>query len=70
MECMHCRGKMVRKKVPFQVDREGYHLTFDAVPAWVCTQCGEPYFEAAEVDAIQNALKLLDEQTEKIAVAL
>ncbi len=70
MECMHCRGKMVRKKVPFQVDREGYHFTFDAVPAWVCTQCGEPYFEAAEVDAIQNALKLLDEQTEKIAVAL
>ena len=69
MECMHCRGKMVRKKVPFQVDREGYHLTFESVPAWVCTQCGEPYFEAAEVDAIQDALKLLDERAEKIAVA-
>lgn len=69
MECTHCRGKMVRQKVPFQVDREGYHLTFESVPAWVCTQCGEPYFEAAEVDAIQDALKLLDERAEKIAVA-
>ncbi len=69
MECMHCRGKMVRKKVPFQVDREGYHLTFESVPAWVCTQCGEPYFEAAEVDAIQDALRLMDERAEKIAVA-
>jgi len=69
MECTHCRGKMVCKKVPFQVDREGYHLTLESVPAWVCTQCGEPFFETAEVDAIQDALKLLDEQTEKIAVA-
>lgn len=69
MECTHCRGKMVRRKVPFQVDREGYHLTFESVPAWVCTQCGEPYFEAVEVDAIQDALKLLDERAGKIAVA-
>ncbi len=69
MECVHCRGKMVRKKVPFQVDREGYHLTFESVPAWVCTQCGEPYFEAAEVDAIQEALRLMDERAEKIAIA-
>lgn len=51
------------------MDREGYHLTLESVPAWVCTQCGEPFFETAEVDAIQDALKLLDEQTEKIAVA-
>ena len=69
MECAHCRGKMVRQKVPFQVDREGDHLTLESVPAWVCTQCGEPYFEAAEVDAIQDALKLMDERAEKIAVA-
>ncbi len=69
MECTHCRGKMVRKRVPFQVVREGYHLTFESVPAWVCTQCGEPFFEAAGVDAIQDALKLLDERAEKIAVA-
>ncbi len=69
MECVHCRGKMVLKKVPFQVDREGYHLTFESVPAWVCTQCGEPYFEAAEVDAIQEALRLMDERAEKIAIA-
>ena len=69
MKCMHCKGEMVRKQVPFQVDRKGYHLTFDTVPAWVCTQCGEPYFEKAEVDAIQDALKALDERAEKIAFA-
>ena len=30
---------------PFHVDRKAYVLRFDRVPAWVCTQCGEPYFE-------------------------
>ncbi|MEO6554110.1 MAG: YgiT-type zinc finger protein [Nitrospiraceae bacterium] len=24
------------------------------MPAWVCTQCGEPYFEAKEVELIQK----------------
>ena len=68
MKCIHCKGKMVRGTVPFHVDRKGYHLTFDTMPAWVCSQCGEPYFEKKEVDAIQDALHVLDEQTQKIAV--
>jgi YgiT-type zinc finger domain-containing protein len=61
---------MVYSNAPFQVDRKGYHLMLDAVPAWVCTQCGEVYFEENEVDTIQDVLKTLDEQTEKFAVAV
>ena len=38
------------------VDRKGYHLSLDAVPAWVCAQCGEPYFEGREVDSVQRLL--------------
>ncbi len=67
---MHCKGKMERKTAPFHIDRKGYHVTFDEIPAWVCTQCGEVYFEEAEVKAIQNLLKLLDEQTEKLSEAV
>jgi len=67
MKCMHCKGKMELNTAPFQIDRKGYHLMFDAVPAWVCSQCGEPYFEAAEVEIIQEVLKTLDAQTEKFA---
>ena len=33
---------------PFHVDRKDCHLTLDAVPAWVCEQCGEAYFEEKE----------------------
>ena len=45
MTCIHCHGQMKRSKAPFHVDRNGYHLVLDTVPAWVCDQCGEAYFE-------------------------
>lgn len=69
MKCIHCKGEMERKTAPFQIDRKGYHLLFDTIPAWVCRQCGEAYFEESEVDAIQEVLKKLDKETEKLAVA-
>ena len=69
MKCIHCQGKMERKTTPFQINRKGYHLMLTAVPAWVCQQCGEVYFEEAEVQSIQTALQKLDEQTEKLAIA-
>jgi YgiT-type zinc finger domain-containing protein len=53
---------MRKAKAPFHVDRRGYHLSLDAVPAWVCGQCGEPYFEEREVRTIQRLLACLDEQ--------
>ncbi len=69
MRCIHCRGKMEHKSAPFQIDRKGYHLVLDAIPAWVCTQCGEVYFDEVEVEAIQEVIQRLDKQTEKLAVA-
>lgn len=68
MNCIHCRGVMIRGESPFQVDRKGYHLILDRVPAGVCQQCGEAYFEAAEVDMIQEAIRALDERTRRLAV--
>ena len=70
MECIHCKGEMERKKAPFHIDRKDYHLMFDAIPAWVCSQCSEVYFEDAEVDSIQEVLKTLDKRTEKLAASV
>ena len=67
MECLHCKGRMVRGVAPFSTDRHGYHIVWNEVPAWVCTQCGEPYFEAREVLMIQRALAAIDEQTSALA---
>jgi YgiT-type zinc finger domain-containing protein len=58
---------MKRGTTPFHVDRKGCHLMLDAVPAWVCGQCGETYFEEAEVDAIQDLVGSLEQKARAFA---
>ena len=60
MECYYCKGTMIRKRTAYTINRNGYHLVIDDVPAWVCQQCGEPHFEGEEVDDIQEVVKALD----------
>ena len=67
MKCMHCRGTMTRATAPFHVDRHGYHLVLDTVPAWVCDQCGEALFEERAVETIQVAIGALDKQARQFA---
>ena len=63
MKCMYCQGEMKESHAPFSVDRNGYHISWDSIPAYVCTQCGQPYFEEEQVEHIQNALSKVDEET-------
>jgi len=58
---------MNRSSAPFHIDRKGYHLQLDSVPAWVCTQCGEVYFDVKEVDDIQEVIHSLDKQAPFVA---
>jgi YgiT-type zinc finger domain-containing protein len=67
MKCIQCRGLLRRGSAPFHADRKGYHLVMDSVPAWVCSQCGEVYFEDKAVDSIQKALRSLDSQSSRFA---
>lgn len=69
MECVNCKGRLERGTAPFSVDRSGYHLHWDAVPAWVCMQCGEPVFERREVDLIHQAIAAVDRENAKLTAA-
>ena len=69
MECFHCKGELVRGKVPYAIHRKGYHFMLDAAPAWVCEQCGEPMFDSKDVKAIQQLIENLDEQVSALAKA-
>ena len=40
----------------------------NAVPAWVCEQCGEAYFEGKEVDAIQDLVRSVEAKTDAMAM--
>lgn len=64
MKCIHCQGQMKRGTTPFHIDRKGCYLVLDNVPAWVCQQCGETYFEKKEVDAIQDLIMSVEEKAQ------
>ena len=67
MKCMYCQGDMVRGAAPLHIDRGDIHVSLDNVAALVCTQCGEVYFEEAEIDAVQDIVKAVDQQKAKLA---
>ena len=67
MKCIHCQGEMKRSHTPFHADRRGCHVTLDKVPAWVCRQCGEVYFEEKEVDAIQKLIAAIEQELPALA---
>jgi YgiT-type zinc finger domain-containing protein len=59
---------MKKSTTPFHVDRKGCHLVLDAVPAWICKQCGEAYFEEKEVDAIQELVRSLEQKAQSLSL--
>jgi YgiT-type zinc finger domain-containing protein len=55
---------------PDHITRRDYHLILDAVPALICTQCGESYFDShvvALIDKAIDALDTLDDSLRKVA---
>jgi YgiT-type zinc finger domain-containing protein len=63
---MYCQAEMKKSTVPFHIDRKGVHVSLDEVPAWVCPQCGEAYFEEQEVDSMQTLVKAVEQQGQKL----
>jgi len=61
MQCLYCHGELIQKNVSYTVNRNGYHLIIDDVPAWVCEQCGEMMFDEPVVEAIQKMVEEMDE---------
>jgi YgiT-type zinc finger domain-containing protein len=55
---------MKKGTAPFHIDRKGCHLMFESVPAWVCEQCGEAYFEDKEVNAIQDLIQSIEHKAQ------
>ena len=69
MKCIHCQAAMKQSTAPLHIDKNGCHVTIDNVPAWVCQQCGEAYFEEKEVDAIQDLIRTVEQKADKITLS-
>jgi YgiT-type zinc finger domain-containing protein len=69
MKCIHCSGKMKKGTTPLHIDKVGCHVTIDKAPAWLCTQCGESYFEENEVNIIQDIIAVVEKKTQKLLLS-
>ena len=70
MECFYCKGQMKTGRASYTVNRRGYHLVLDEIPAYVCEQCGESYFESKEVRIVQEMIRELDRKSENLLQAV
>ena len=62
MNCFMCKGELEEKKVNYIVDLENTIIIIKEVPAKVCTQCGEQFFDdktSENIEKIVNQLKQL-----------
>jgi YgiT-type zinc finger domain-containing protein len=66
MKCAYCQGHMKKGTTSYNANRKGYHLLLDQVPAWICDQCGEAYFEEDAVQSIQDVIRAIDQQISKL----
>jgi len=54
--CSECKGKLRRKAISQEFEREGVTVKISGVKAWVCSQCGEIYFEPGAADRFSEAV--------------
>ena len=40
----------------FHIERADYHMSFHIIPAWICKQYSEAYFEERGVNMIRSAV--------------
>jgi YgiT-type zinc finger domain-containing protein len=69
MKCIHSQAVMKQPTAPLHINRNGCHVTIDNVPAWVCQQCGEAYFEDQEVDTIQDLIQTIEQKANKLTLS-
>lgn len=65
MRCLCCQGTLERSTTHVKVERGGCRLEWDAVPAWVCSHCGQHYFEPQEVRRIHKAAQAVGQLDKK-----
>jgi len=54
--CNVCRGRVEKQLTTYTQWFEGRLIVVENVPAWVCTQCGETYYDPDVVERLQSVI--------------
>lgn len=68
MNCPVCQGQLRPGKTSYTINRNGYHLIIDDVPALICEQCHEPLFTEDAVSLVQQMIRNLDARRQELSL--
>ncbi len=68
MDCFKCKGKLEEKKVNYLADLDSTIIVIKSVPARVCTQCGEQYFDDEVAENIEKIVSQLKELSTEVTI--
>lgn len=54
--CIACPGELKQETVKYTQWYQGRLIVIENVPAWVCDQCGETYYDPEIVERIQSLI--------------
>jgi len=57
--CTECGGRVRRKTISQQFEKEGIKVKLSGFKAWVCDKCGEIYFEPGGAEKVAHAVNCL-----------
>ena len=59
LRCAMCGGNLVDDRVPYASQQDGVTSFVSDVPAKVCEQCGEVWFDDTTIDRLETQMKSL-----------
>ena len=57
--CSECGGRLERKHITQEFEREGVNVKLSGIAALVCADCGEIYFQPGGADKVATAANSL-----------
>ena len=57
--CSECKGRVRRKAITQEFEKEGVKVKLSGFKAWVCEKCGEIYFEPGGAEKVSQAVNCL-----------
>jgi len=58
-KCSECGGQVRRKTIAQEFEKEGTKVKLSGLQAWVCSRCGEVYFEPGGAQKVVEAINSL-----------
>ncbi|MBR2743780.1 MAG: type II toxin-antitoxin system MqsA family antitoxin [Clostridia bacterium] len=68
MKCFMCNGDFIEKDVNYVVDLEKTIIIIKSVPARVCTQCGEKFFDDVVARSLEKMVNQFKELNTEIVI--